>query len=257
MPRRAEYRALLTEAYDLDKPTAPEAELAFWRTVIARAGASGPAGPVLELMCGSGRFLLPLLADGVDVDGVDASPEMLAACVRTAGAQGLDVTGRLREQRAEAMDVGRRYAVAFCAAGSFGLIADDADVAEALRRIHDHLLPGGTAVLEVETSAARVRSDGRLAWWRRADGAVITLRGGTRFDDATGVEEGVGIYELWVGSTLDRTELDEWVCRFWTAPAIAEAVTTAGFADVAVLRGGSDDPADPGDALLTVVAHRA
>ncbi|ODT99429.1 MAG: hypothetical protein ABS81_25750 [Pseudonocardia sp. SCN 72-86] len=39
VPRRAGYRALLTEAYDLDKPTAPEAELAFWRA----AAASGPA----------------------------------------------------------------------------------------------------------------------------------------------------------------------------------------------------------------------
>jgi hypothetical protein len=45
---RAEYRRLLTQAYDLDKPEAPAAELAFYRECIARYGE-----PVLELMSGS------------------------------------------------------------------------------------------------------------------------------------------------------------------------------------------------------------
>ena len=31
-------------------------------------------------MCGSGRFLIPLLKRGFDIDGVDASPHMLQAC---------------------------------------------------------------------------------------------------------------------------------------------------------------------------------
>jgi hypothetical protein len=31
-------------------------------------------------MCGSGRFLLPLLEHGFSIDGVDASDDMLQAC---------------------------------------------------------------------------------------------------------------------------------------------------------------------------------
>src|SRR5205085_4746698 len=63
----AEYKRLLTEAYDLDKPEAPAEELARWMQFARDA-----RGPVLEVMCGSGRFLVPLAQAGVDIDGVDA-----------------------------------------------------------------------------------------------------------------------------------------------------------------------------------------
>lgn len=36
--------------------------------------------PVLEPMCGTGFFLLPFLAAGATIDGLDASPYMLALC---------------------------------------------------------------------------------------------------------------------------------------------------------------------------------
>src|SRR2546425_1117975 len=73
--RRAESKALLTEAYDLDKPEAPPEPLAYYMRHIRACGE-----PVLEAMCGSGRFLAPLLEAGIDVDGVDASADMFAAC---------------------------------------------------------------------------------------------------------------------------------------------------------------------------------
>ena len=36
-------------------------------------------GPILEPMCGSGRFLIPMLQAGLDAEGFDASPSMLDA----------------------------------------------------------------------------------------------------------------------------------------------------------------------------------
>ena len=50
-------------------------ELAFYREVIEREGQ-----PALDLACGAGRLLLPLLSAGLDVDGCDISPDMLAFC---------------------------------------------------------------------------------------------------------------------------------------------------------------------------------
>jgi len=41
------------------------------------AGLAGP-GPVLELAIGSGRVALPLAARGIPVEGIEASPEMVA-----------------------------------------------------------------------------------------------------------------------------------------------------------------------------------
>jgi SAM-dependent methyltransferase len=247
---RAEYRDLLTQAYDLDKPTAPADELAFHLSAI------GAAEPVLELMCGSGRFLLPLLAAGVDVDGVDASPSMLDACREHARDQGLDVSGRLHEQRAEDLRLRRRYRAAFCAAGSWGLIARDDEVARALSAVRAHLLQGGTFHFEVETGPGPRGAPGGTNWWTRPDGVVITARGGTRTDRATGLEQGVGIYELFVDGVLVHTELNHWVRRFWSVDAIAAAVREAGFSEVSVRSGHSDAPPGPEDLLLTVRATR-
>ncbi|MCE3555019.1 class I SAM-dependent methyltransferase [Pseudonocardia sp. RS11V-5] len=247
---RAEYRDLLTQAYDLDKPSAPADELAFHLAAI------GTAEPVLEVMCGSGRFLLPLLATGVDVDGVDASPSMLDACREHARDRGLDVSGRLYEQRAEDLRLRRRYRAAFCAAGSWGLLAGDDEVARALAAVRAHLLQGGAFHFEVETGPGPPGAPDGVLWWTRPDGAVITARGGNRIDPVTGLESGVGIYELFVDGVLVHTELNNWVRRFWTPEAISAAVGAAGFSEVTVRSGHSDAPPGPDDLVLTVHATR-
>src|SRR3990172_1144329 len=126
--KRAEYKALLTEAYDLDKPEAPPEELAYYRRNIRARGE-----PVLEAMCGSGRFLVPLLEAGIDIDGVDASPDMLAACSARCAERG--IAERLHQQLLHELDLPRRYRLIFAGGGSFGLIIDAAEVAESLRRL--------------------------------------------------------------------------------------------------------------------------
>lgn len=248
---RAEYGRLLAAAYDLDKPEAPPDELAFYTAHIERYGQ-----PVLELMSGSGRFLGPLVTAGFDIDGIDASADMLGACVRRYPEQDLD--GRLHEQLMHQLDLPRRYAFAFCAAGSFGQVVDEAEVAESLARIRRHLLPGGWFLVEVETPLARQDwPDGQWMgrWWRREDGATITLRGMTEYDAAAQVERGVCTYELFVERRLVETELDDWVQRFWDAEAIVAALSTAGFTDVTVSRAFTAQAPSAGDVLVSVLAR--
>src|SRR5204862_7835775 len=74
---------------------------------LAQAREAG--GPVLDLCCGTGRVLLPLLRAGVDADGVDAFPAMLEAARRKARAEGFapELTrAEMREFR-----LPRRYAL--------------------------------------------------------------------------------------------------------------------------------------------------
>lgn len=247
MPR-AEYRRLLTEAYDIDKPQAPEPELAFYRAQLDAHGT-----PALELMSGSGRFLAPLLAAGYDVDGVDASAAMLAAARRRCA--GLPLTQY--EQALDELALPRRYAFAFCGGGSFGLLVRDEEVAAALGRIREHLRPGGRLLLEVETPPQTAGGrwgpwSGRV--WRRPDGATITLRGTGRYDPATQVEEAVGIYELFVDGALVETELNDWVRRFWTAEQITELLTGAGYVDIRVTRAYSAEEPGAHEEKLSVIA---
>lgn len=66
------YLNLCTQVYDLSKPNSPEDAYAFYREY-----ARNCKGLILEPMCGTGRFLLPLLKEGFHVHGFDASHHML------------------------------------------------------------------------------------------------------------------------------------------------------------------------------------
>lgn len=70
---RHAYKSLCTEFYDLTKPLASDAEIAFYQEKLVQK-------TVLEVMCGSGRLLIPLLKAGLKVDGLDYSSEMLSNC---------------------------------------------------------------------------------------------------------------------------------------------------------------------------------
>src|SRR5437762_11465114 len=61
------------------------------------------SGVALEIACGTGRLLVPLLRDGLAVEGLDASAEMLALC-RTKAAH-VGVTPTLYQQLMQDLDL--------------------------------------------------------------------------------------------------------------------------------------------------------
>jgi ubiquinone/menaquinone biosynthesis C-methylase UbiE len=71
-----EYRGLMAETWDFLRgdPSGRE-DRDFYRWMIHQYGQ-----PVLDAGCGTGRLLLDYLVEGIDIDGVDVSPEMLRLC---------------------------------------------------------------------------------------------------------------------------------------------------------------------------------
>jgi len=189
---------------------------------------------VLEVMCGSGRLLVPLAVDGIDIDGVDASADMLAACARKCAELG--VSPGLSRQVAQDLDLPRPYALAFVTAGSFGLLTDQDWYRQALAKMFEHLGPGGLLVIDVETTVGAPQRNGDWVgrWWNRPDGAMIVSRNLGRYDSTTRVEEGLGIYELWADGVLVETELNTWFRRFWSESELQLELLLAGFTDVAI-----------------------
>jgi len=118
--------------------------------------------PALELGCGDGDPLLDLVAAGLDVEGLDASADMLDRCCDAAAARGLDVV--LHHARFESMDLGRRYRSIYLAGATFNLIPDDDGAQAALNRIAAHLDADGVALVPLfipavhDAGAASVRS---------------------------------------------------------------------------------------------------
>src|SRR6266481_2341355 len=101
-----DYRGLAAESYDLWFGDEPYEDQAFYERKVRQAG-----GPALEVACGTGRLLIPYLRDGLDIEGLDASAEMLDICRRKAQGQGLAPV--LHQQLMQELDLQRRYATIF------------------------------------------------------------------------------------------------------------------------------------------------
>ena len=80
----------LARFYDLEHADLT-ADLVFFLHLTRQAG-----GPVLEVGCGTGRLLLPLVEAGIDVTGVDSSPAMLSVARRKLGERVMLIEGDIR-----------------------------------------------------------------------------------------------------------------------------------------------------------------
>ena len=103
-------------------------------------------GPVLDLACGTGRILLPCLKAGVDVEGLDLFPNMLAHLRHKASALGFEP--RLHQSNMAGFRLPRRYALIMIALNAFVHNLTTEDQLATLNACHEHLQPGGMLVFD-------------------------------------------------------------------------------------------------------------
>jgi ubiquinone/menaquinone biosynthesis C-methylase UbiE len=95
------YSGLAASNWDLGRgDTSNWSDRAFYLEVI-----QGYGQPALELGCGTGRLLLDYLQQGIDIEGIDFSPEMIAIC--RAKAEKLNISPNLYQQKMETLDLRR------------------------------------------------------------------------------------------------------------------------------------------------------
>lgn len=217
------YGPLCTAFYDADKPSAPDDAVSYYLRRARQAG-----GPVLEPMCGSGRFLLPLLRAGVDIDGVDSAPAMLEACRRRTLPD--DPQPALYLQALEELALPRKYQMAFVPSGSIGLLAEPA-LSAALRRINGHLEPGASLLIElVDPNAGEVitdRVEQRVVQLDAELSITYVARGQLAADGASIAYE--GRYEKRRDSTLVASEAETLTLNLHAPGWFAAMLTTCGF----------------------------
>ncbi len=114
-------------------------ELSYFGAAIRKFGE-----PVLDLGCGTGRIMFPLIAEGFDVDGADISADMIALAGAEAKKRG--VSPRLTVQPMHGLNLGRKYRTIYIC-GSFGLGGRRDYDREALIRAYEHLEPGGALLI--------------------------------------------------------------------------------------------------------------
>ena len=106
---------------------AEPAELDYFRGAIRKFGE-----PALDLGCGAGRILIPMLAEGFDIDGSDVSADMIAEGSRAGSEEWL--FARLTVEPTHELDLARKYRTIYMC-GVFGIGGRRDHDREALRRI--------------------------------------------------------------------------------------------------------------------------
>jgi SAM-dependent methyltransferase len=127
-----------------------DADVPLYQDFARRTG-----GPILELACGSGRLMAPLLEVGERVVGVDSSGPMLERARRALASAGLLRRAALHLADVRHFVLDERFQLAIVGLDSFGLLATVDDQLAALRQIHRHLAPGGLLILDLSNGNGR------------------------------------------------------------------------------------------------------
>jgi len=240
-------------------------ELGFYRSAIERFGQ-----PALDLGCGTGRIMLPLLEEGLDVDGIDVSEDMLSHARRRAAERGL--APMLLAQSFHELDPPRTYRTVYIC-DSFGIGGSRGHDCEMLRRVHGSLGAGGALVFshdlpyadEAEWAAWLPARRGDLPRdWAEAgernrlpDGTELELRNRLEVMDPGEQLVTFGIQARhWSGDELlasDELRID---IRLYFRQEILLMLGDAGFGPVAVQGYYTGQPATADDTSIIFIATR-
>ena len=264
MPEDYEYRGLMAQAWDLlrgDYSAWPDRP--FYRHIIEQRH-----GPALDVGCGTGRLTLDYLRAGLDVDGVDNSPEMLAICRAKGAAAGIDLSDRLFQQEMDQLALPRRYATIFVPSSTFQLLTDPSAATRAMGRFHEHLEPGGLLVMPFMSKLWRGRTTPtQMAWgeWRRLgeaqrpeDGATIRRWSRARYDLDQQLEHEENRYEVLRDGVVIETEhhARSPCVRWYTQSQALALYDRAGFTIGAMTSGFTFDPASAEDSMFCILGTR-
>jgi len=248
-----QYGKLATEFYELDKPEAPPDAFDFYEAFAREA-----RGPIHEPMCGSGRFLLPLLAQGLDITGSDTSSDMLEACRRRA--QSSNLAPKLTQQALQMLECQRAPSLIFIPSGSFGLLLDDALVLAALRRVHHVLAPGGTFLVEAElpqTAPPETSGNWGGRWVERPDGARLILSWLTQYSGDPRLSTAVHRYELVKDGQLLAQEYEDFRVRTHASAEFRELLEQVGFDRIEPFKPYERTPPDVTDEAVVFCCRKS
>ena len=259
-PESYEYRGMIASAWDLlrgDTSTWPDRF--FYRDLIRQYGQ-----PVLDVGCGTGRLLLDYLAQDIDIDGVDNSPEMLAICFEKARKLGLQP--RLFEQQMEMLNLPRTYRTIIVPSSSFQLLTDLQDAQKAMQRFFHHLELGGVLVMpfmilwDELTTRQIVQGDWepRGEAIRPEDGSTIRRWNRSTYDLPNQLESTEDRYEVLRDGEIIATENHARfpATRWYTQDQAAQLYQDAGFTSIRLLKEFSQEPASKEDSMFSITGTR-
>lgn len=230
------YGELCTEVYNLTKKIGQsfDGDIEYYRERLKNC-----KGRILEAMVGSGRVIIPLLESGLNMEGVDYSPEMLASCRLRCEARNLNTN--LYEADLKELNLPYKYEAIIIPAGSFLLIENREEAMEVLMRLYEHLEIGGRIILDLFLPENNWNSDEVGKWsgssiFNCPNGDIITLEEKCTEVDLFFNQHKVTLlkYEKWRNGELIQTELQRFAVRWYGVDEFKYILESIGFTDIQV-----------------------
>ena len=241
--------ARIAPFYDLDLEGYDD-DLTMYRELAATRGQS-----VLELGCGTGRVAASLAEAGFEVVGVDASEAMLDHARERAGG-----TLTLMHADMRTLDLARLFEVVLIPLGGLQHMESASDVAATLATVARHVVPGGVAVVDVETAQAEDLMPGPQPlvqhWSRPWRGGSVTKLVAVEGEPSRGRRRVVWHFDVQPPEGPLRRVSSEFMLRTITAGELELAARLAALA-VSQWYGGYQltPPADGDERLVAVLEH--
>lgn len=250
-----EYYGLMAEFWDLFRgDTSTWEDRFFYLDVVKKYGQ-----PVLDVGCGTGRIQLDFLQQGIDIDGIDNSPDMLAKLHEKANKLNLNPT--VHQQEMDKLDLPRKYQTILVPSSSFQLLLDASLPPVVMGRFNEHLLPGGILVMPFMTlwkDGDPLESEFTREAVRPKDGATIRRWQYSRFDPATELEDTIDRYEIIKDGQVIQTEEHHQspATRSYTQEQAINLYKQAGFKEMLAFSGFTFEPVKPDDTIFSIIGFK-
>ncbi|WP_455766432.1 class I SAM-dependent methyltransferase [Phocaeicola plebeius] len=217
------YGNLCTEMYEILHDKAPQDELDFYLSYAEKNK------KILEIMCGSGRFLVPFLEYGYNIRGVDFSVEMLEKLKLKAPEADVEYADIAEYTTNEQFDY------IFISSGSVSLFTDMNLCQKILKKIKGLLAPAGKFVFAVDTIAAKCLDNDDYATSvsvKMKNGFDLVLKTKNYFDVQQQIQFSPGIYELYDRDKLLKSEHMDFQTHLYKFGEMENYLREAGFTEI-------------------------
>jgi SAM-dependent methyltransferase len=224
------YGKLCTLIYDLDKPFALKNELDLYTNEITKTDVT-----ILEPMCGSGRFYIPLLKNGYDITGFDLSEDMLNACNKKC--LQLDLKPNIYNADITNFDTSKKYDYVFIPIGSISLLISEQTVLESFKNIYNSLKVGGKYIFSFLNTKVEEKDipDWQESMQYKSDGMDIICKQKLKYKKGIGLLDMKLLYELKKGDELIEEEYQDFPMKLYKEEVIEKYLRELGFSKIKIL----------------------
>ncbi len=249
------YRGMMVEYWDLLRGDSSKwSSRPYFLRIIKESGE-----PALDVACGTGRIMFDYMQEGIDIDGVDISPEMISKAHENAGALGLKPN--LYVQSMQNLDIPRCYQTIIVPSSSFLHLIDRRDIQAALKHFYRHLNSGGLLAMSLrvmDPNPVEVDWEIDSEEIRPSDGALVRRWFRCNYDVDNRIQHTEDRYEIIKDDKIIHSEtyLSSPFLTWYKCSEALEYLIQAGFTDVHAHSDFKFEPATDDDTSYIVIGKK-